>query len=156
LQRFLVHFSEINLGGLRDMNVNKKSMMIKCEEVPGIQTPFGSEVKMLMHPALQDLDRDVSVLWVTLPPEASTGRHNHPEQAEYEYVACGKGILEAGEDRMEVEPQMLVYNPPGLFHNVRNTGKTTLCLLRFHVPSLPKGEGLIGKCIEAAKRPSKI
>jgi hypothetical protein len=73
LPRFLIHFKN-NLGGLRDMNSNKKSMMIKCEEVPGIKTPFGSEVKMLMHPALQDLDRDVSVLWVTLPPEAAAKR----------------------------------------------------------------------------------
>ena len=137
------------------MNTNQKSIVVKCEAVQGVQTPFGSEVKMLMHPELMDLKRDVSVIWVTLPPGATTGLHCHPEQAELEYIASGKGILEAGEDRIEVEPQMLVFNPPGLYHNVRNTGKTTLHLLRVHVPSLPKGEELIGKCIEAARQSSE-
>ena len=55
------------------MNSNNKSIIIKCGEVEGVKTQFGSEVKMLMHPALADLGRDVSVLWVTLPPKASTG-----------------------------------------------------------------------------------
>jgi mannose-6-phosphate isomerase-like protein (cupin superfamily) len=148
-----------NLGGLCDMNSNKKSIIIKCEEVEGVKTQFGSEVKMLMHPALRDLNRDVSVLWVTLPPGASTGLHSHPDQAEFEYIVSGKGVLEAGEDKIQVEPNMLVFNPPGLDHNVSNTRKATMCLLRFHVPSLPKGdvnEDLIGRCIEAAKRLSRI
>ena len=137
------------------MGSNQKSIVVKCETVQGVQTPFGSEVKMLMHPELMDLKRDVSVIWVTLPPGATTGLHCHPEQVELEYIASGSGILEAGEDRIEVEPQMLVFNPPGLYHNVRNTGKDTLHLLRVHVPSLPKGEELIGKCIEAAGLSSK-
>ncbi len=137
------------------MKSDQKSIVVKCEAIEGVQTPFGSEVKMLMHPELMDLKRDVSVIWVTLPPEASTGLHCHPEQAELEYIASGRGILEAGDERIEVEPQMLVFNPPGLYHNVRNTGKATLHLLRVHVPSLPKGEELIGKCIEAARERSK-
>ena len=140
------------------MNTHKKSIIIRCEDVEGVKTQFGSEVKMLMHPALRDLQRDVSVLWVTLPPGASTGLHSHADQAEFEYIASGKGILEAGQDRIQVEPHMLVFNPPGLDHNVSNTGKATMYLLRFHVPALPKGnvnEDLIGKCIEAAKRLSK-
>ena len=137
------------------MNPENKSIIVKCEEVVGVKTQFGSEVKMLMHPAIQDLNRDASVLWVTLPPQASTGLHRHPGQAEFEYVASGKGVLEAGQDKIQVEANMLVFNPPGLLHNVRNTGEATMHLLRFHVPSLPKEEELIGKCIEAAKRSSK-
>lgn len=132
-----------------------KSIVVKCEAVEGVKTPFGSEVKMLMHPEFMDLNRDVSVIWVTLPPEASTGLHSHPEQAELEYIASGTGVLEAGEGLIEVEAQMMVFNPPGLYHNVRNTGKATLHLLRVHVPSLPKGEELIRKCIEAARPSSK-
>ena len=141
------------------MNSNKKSIIVKYEGVKGIRTQFGSEVKMLMHPALRDLDRDVSVLWVTLPPGASTGLHRHPEQAEFEYIVSGKGVLETGQDKIPVEPKILVFNPPGLDHNVSNTGKEIMYLLRFHVPSLPVGdpkEDLIGKCIEAAKRASQI
>ena len=136
------------------MNSAQKSIIVRCEDVAGVQTPFGSEVKMLMHPALQELNRDASVLWVTLPPKASTGLHSHPGQGEFEYVASGKGVLEAGQDKIQVEANMLVFNPPGLFHNVSNTGETTMHLLRFHVPSLPQEE-LIGKCIAAAKGSSK-
>ena len=85
------------------MNPNQKSIIVQCEEVEGVKTQFGSEVKMLMHPALQDLNRDVSVIWVTLPPQASTGLHSHPDQAEFEYVASGNGVLEAGQDKIQVE-----------------------------------------------------
>ena len=106
----------------------------------------------MLMPPLTDLDRDVSVLWVTLPPEASTGLHNHPEQAEIEYVASGQGILEAAQEKIQVEANMLVLNPPGLHYNVVNTGEETMHLLRFHVPSLPEGQGVSGKCIEVAKR----
>jgi len=137
------------------MNSNKKSTVIRWEEVEGIKTQFGSEVKMLMHPALMDLGRDASVLWVTLPPGASTGRHQHPDQAEFEYIVSGNGVLETGEEKIQVKAKMMVFNPSGLEHNVRNTGKTTMYLLRFHVPSLPK-EDLIAKCIEAAKQLPKI
>jgi len=136
------------------MNSNKKSIIIRWEEVEGVKSQFGSEVKMLMHPAFMDLGRDASVLWVTLPPGASTGRHQHPDQAEFEYVVSGKGVLEAGQEKIQVKGKMLVFNPSGLEHNVKNTGKATMYLLRFHVPSLPK-EDLIAKCIEAAKRSYK-
>jgi len=137
------------------MNSNKKSITVKWEEVVGVKTQFGSEVKMLMHPSFMDLDRDASVLWVTLPPGASTGRHQHSDQAEFEYIVSGKGVLETGQDKLQVKPKMLVYNPPGLEHNVKNTGKTTIYLLRFHVPSLPETD-TIAKCIEAVKRSSEI
>ena len=61
-----------------------KSIIVKCQDIDGVQTDFGSEVKMLMHPQFTQMDQDVSILWVTLPPGASTGRHNHPDQAEFE------------------------------------------------------------------------
>jgi mannose-6-phosphate isomerase-like protein (cupin superfamily) len=143
-----------NCGGLHDMISDQKSIIVRCEGVEGVKTQFGSEVKMLMHPALQDLNRDVSVIWVTLPPDASTGLHSHPGQAEFEFVASGRGVLEAGQDKFQVEVNMLVFNPPGLFHNVRNTGGGAMHLLRFHAPSLPTGEELIGRCIAAANRSS--
>jgi mannose-6-phosphate isomerase-like protein (cupin superfamily) len=141
------------------MTAKKQSIIVRCQDVEGIETPFGSEIKMIMHPAFTDMDRDVSALWVTLPPGASTGLHNHPGQAEFEYIVTGKGILRAGDRKdIPVEPFMLVLNPPGLDHNVENTGTETMILLRFHVPSLP-GEGvhgnLIGRCIEAAKKSPK-
>jgi mannose-6-phosphate isomerase-like protein (cupin superfamily) len=141
------------------MSSNRRSLIIKWEDVEGVETEFGSEVRMLMHPAITDMDRDVSVLWVTLPPGASTGHHSHPDQAEFEYIVSGKGILETGQDEIQVESNMLAFNPPGLRHNVRNTGKVTMYLLRLHVPALrarSASEDLIGKCIEAAKRSSKI
>ena len=107
---------------------------------------------MLMHPALMDLGRDVSVLWVTLLPRASTGAHNHPEQAEFEYMASGQGTLESGQEKLEVEANVPVFNPPGLQQNIINTGNETIYLLRFHVPALPEGQRMSGKSIEAAKR----
>ena len=110
---------------------------------------------MLMHPDFMHMGRDISVLWVTLPPGASTGFHQHADQAEYEYIVSGTGVLNAGDEVIPVAPFMLVLNPPGLVHNIENTGGETMYLLRFHVPSL-SGDSvhgdLIGKCIEAAKK----
>ena len=138
------------------MSDRKKSTIVRCLENEGIKTQFGSEVKMLIHPSFTQIGQNASALWVTLPPGASTGRHNHPSEVEFEYIVAGKGLLKTGDgESVPVEPFMLVLNPPGLDHNVLNTGPETMHLLRIHVPSLP-GEGihgnLIGQCIQAAKK----
>jgi mannose-6-phosphate isomerase-like protein (cupin superfamily) len=138
------------------MASQEKSIIVRCMHNEGIKTRFGSEVKMLIHPAFTRMEQNASALWVTLPPGASTGRHNHPNEVEFEYIVSGKGILKTGDDEtVVVEPFMLVLNPPGLDHNVVNTGSEIMHLLRVHVPSLP-GEGthenLIDQCIQAAKR----
>jgi len=133
-----------------------KSIVVRCLDNEGIKTRFGSEVKMLLHPSFIKMEQNASALWVTLPPGASTGRHNHPNEAEFEYIVSGKGLLHTGDDEsVVVESFMLVLNPPGLDHNVVNTGSEMMHLLRIHVPSLP-GEGthgnLIDQCMQAAKK----
>ncbi|MBW1837265.1 MAG: cupin domain-containing protein [Deltaproteobacteria bacterium] len=141
------------------MMPTRKSIIVKCQDIDGVRTDFGSEVKMLMHPQFTEMDHDVSVLWVTLPPGSSTGRHNHPDQDEFEYIVSGQGVLYAGEaEGISVEPFMMVLNPSGLFHNVVNTGSETMYLLRIHVPSLQAGSvhgNLIARCIDTAKNSLK-
>ena len=138
------------------MSDNSRSTIIKYSDIEGVETQFGSKVKMLMHPAFMDMHKDVSVLWVTLPPGTSTGRHNHPEETEIEYIVSGTGTLTIGEDNqvLDLEPWMVALNPPGLFHNVVNTSSEIMHLLRIHVPALPTGVhgDLRDRCIQAAKK----
>jgi mannose-6-phosphate isomerase-like protein (cupin superfamily) len=137
------------------MASQEKTIVVRCLDNEGIKTRFGSEVKMLIHPSFTKMEQNASALWVTLTSGASTGRHNHPNEVEFEYIVSGKGLLKTGDETVVVEPFMLVLNPPGLDHNVVNTGSEIMHLLRIHVPSLP-GEGthgnLIDQCIQAARK----
>lgn len=132
-----------------------ESTLIKMEEVPGFLTQFQTVVRMMMHPDLTGTPENVSVLMVMLPVGTATGLHNHKTSDEYEYIVSGTGVLEAGDRKdIPVEPFMMVYNPLGIMHEIRNTGNETMYLLRIHVPALiPEEAGdIIDKAIAEAKK----
>ena len=134
--------------------MNLESIVIKMEDVPGALTQFQTVVRMLIHPEITDTPENVSVLMVMLPVGTATGLHKHKESDEYEYIVSGTGVLEAGDRKdIPVEPFMMVYNPLGIMHEIRNTGDETMYLLRIHVPALiPEEPGdIIDKAITEAK-----
>jgi len=132
-----------------------ESTLIRMEEGPGVVTQFQTVVRMLMHPEITGTPQNVSVLAVTLPSGTATGLHQHKDSDEYEYIVSGTGVLEAGDRKdIPVEPFMMVHNPSGIMHEIRNTGTETMYLLRIHVPALiPEEAGdIIDKAITEAKK----
>lgn len=60
-------------------------------------------------------------------PEA----HLHPDAEEVFYVVAGNGQFRLGDDAFAVGPGDFVYVPPGLLHELRNTGDTDLEFVDF-------------------------
>jgi len=126
----------------------------KIEDVPGVPTPDGTTIKLPVHPQVTGMPKTapISILWVIIPPGEATARHKHDISDEYEYIVTGTGVLDvAQETDIVVEPEMMVFNPMGVMHQVRNTGKDTIILLRVHVPPLePKPSGHLAEAIKLA------
>ena len=119
--------------------MNSRSFQVKIQDVPGVATPSQTTVKLPIHPEVTGIPKTtpISILWVIVPPGCSTGRHAHELSDEYEYIASGTGLLSVGqEEDIAIEPEMFIYNPQGVTHEARNTGKETMKLLRVHVPPL--------------------
>ena len=132
-----------------------RPFQLKIEDVPGITTPSQTTVRLPVHPMVTGTPKTapLSILWVVIPPGCSTSLHTHEFSDEYEYIVCGTGFLDVDQEKdIPVEAEMLVFNPMGILHQVRNTGKDTIKLLRVHVPPLKPRPGTHqGEAIEQAK-----
>lgn len=66
--------------------------------------------------------------------------HLHPESEEVYYVTNGAGTVYIGEmkEEVQIEPEMAVYIPPGVIHQVKNTGKEKLVICFFVAPGKEK------------------
>ena len=135
--------------------MNSRGYQIKISDVPGATTPSKTTVKLPIHPEVTGIPKTapISILWVIIPPGLSTGLHDHELSDEYEYIVSGTGLLEVGQEKdIPVEPEMLVFNPQGVMHEVKNTGKDTMKLLRVHVPPLkPPAGGHLEKALNDTK-----
>lgn len=116
-----------------------RPFQLKIGDAPGVPTPTETTIKLPIHPMVSGTPEcpPISILWVIIPPGHATSLHNHEVSDEYEYIVSGTGFLDVGEEKdIPVEPEMLVFNPMGMMHQVRNTGPDTMKLLRVHVPPL--------------------
>ena len=133
-----------------------QQFQLKIGDVPGVTTPDGTTIKLPIHPLVTGIPKTapISILWVIIPPGCSTARHCHEISDEYEYIVSGTGLLDVGPEKdIALEPEMFVFNPMGVMHQVKNTGKDVVILLRVHVPPL---ESKPGKANEEAIKQAKI
>lgn len=134
-----------------------KTLQIKMDDVPGVPTPTGTTLKVPIHPEVTGTPQTapISFLIVIMPPGSSTSLHAHDDSDEYEYVLSGTGELEVGDKKgIPVEADMAVVNLRSVMHEIKNTGKDTMRLLRIHVPPLKPGQpgDAIDKTINEAKK----
>lgn len=65
--------------------------------------------------------------------------HIHPDAEELVVVTCGEGTATVGEQTHAIVPGDVIYVPPSVEHEVKNTGEEMLGVLFINVPT---GEGL--------------
>jgi len=123
---------------------------IKIWEVPGVTVPKPNErvLKVLFSPNVGN--KELTLLVSLIYPHSTTGLHTH-DVDEYMYIASGHGVAisEDGEE-VEVHPDMLVYAPAGVKHEMKNTGDETLKLICVYVPAL-KASGYFEEAEKKAK-----
>lgn len=73
--------------------------------------------------------------------------HIHPDAEEIVVITQGSGTALIGNESCEITAEDVVYVPPGVEHEFRNTGESMLGVLFICVPT---GEGL--KKLEAARQ----
>ena len=128
-----------------------KNMIAKIWEVKGYKAPpppTERTLKILFSPELGTTDK-VTVLASFIPPGGTTGLHSH-DVDEIIYIASGRGVYVEGDKEHPVEPDVVLYAPAKVAHEVRNTGDETIKLLCVYVPPVKPSE-VIMKAIEAAK-----
>lgn len=100
----------------------------RVQEIGGFQNPHAIEAKRLY-----DTD-NAEAIHMALKPGQSLKKHITPVDVFF-YVLEGKGIVEIGDEKQEVEKDMLIESPKNSPHLLRNTGQGTF---RFLVVKVPK------------------
>jgi mannose-6-phosphate isomerase-like protein (cupin superfamily) len=72
---------------------------------------------------------------VTLDPHGGQVPWHNQEQEEVYFVIEGRGEMCLGDERQEVTAGQAVYIPPGVFHQLTNTGDVALRMLYCYGPA---------------------
>jgi mannose-6-phosphate isomerase-like protein (cupin superfamily) len=104
--------------------------MIKSryQNIPAYITKDGSEIRELMHPAVQG-NRNQSLAEAIIPAGRQTLLHRHHLSEELYHVTHGQGLMQLGEEKFEIRAGDTVAIPPGIAHAVANYGREPLKIL---------------------------
>jgi len=115
--------------------------IIKVDEAPKVPYTPGSKAYRVMLVTEETTGaREVNMIMPVSPPDATPRRgshyHNKRESIFVILQGTGKAIIEDKE--YDIEPNMVIYIPPGEKHTFRNTGNTELKMLEcFTHPPIP-------------------
>ena len=96
--------------------------------VPAFTTKDGSEIRELLAHRNSCIVNQ-SLAEARLPSGCATTPHYHPCTEEIYYILEGGGRLQVGDDVREVGPGDAIGIPPGVLHQITNTGERTLKFL---------------------------
>jgi quercetin dioxygenase-like cupin family protein len=94
----------------------------KVESVTVFQNPHEVEAKRIYE------NQKASVIYMALKPGQSLKKHTTPIDVFF-YILEGKGIVEIGDEKQEVEKETLIESPKGIPHLLKNTGKNIFSFL---------------------------
>lgn len=97
-------------------------------EVPAFITKDGSEIRELLS-YRNSCIRNQSLAEARLPPGGSTQGHHHIKTEEIYYILEGFARMQVGDEIRDVGPGDAIAIPPGVYHQITNTGTTTLRFL---------------------------
>lgn len=110
------------------MAVYKKVNLYQGKPDRGKNT-FGEALEILGNKVVRDtimllteqdsVSKRLNVGYTVIYPQCSTRGHEHPPLEEVYFITSGKGIMEVGQERFEVESGDVVYVPSG-FHRAEN------------------------------------
>ncbi|HJT31791.1 MAG TPA: cupin domain-containing protein [Pirellulales bacterium] len=98
------------------------------DRVPAFTTLDGSEIRELLAHRNSSI-RNQSLAEARLAPGQSTTAHYHPKSEEIYYILTGEGRMRLGDEVRQVGPGDAIAIPPGMVHQLTNTGREVLKLL---------------------------
>lgn len=87
-----------------------------------------SEIRELMHPAVQGNNRQ-SLAEARVSPGERTLLHRHHTTEELYHVTAGMGLMQLGDEQFEIQQGDTIAIPPNTPHAIENTGADTLVIL---------------------------
>lgn len=96
--------------------------------VPAFTTLDGSEIRELLAHRNSAI-RNQSLAEARLAPGQSTTPHYHPKSEEIYYLLSGEGQMRLGDEVRMVSAGDAIAIPPGMVHQLTNTGAGVLKLL---------------------------
>ncbi len=120
-------------------------IIVKAASVKGVSTPppYERTLKLLLSPAVHDVNVGMSMGLVTFQPGKCSAPHEHSTEQETWYVISGKGTFRVGDEEAEVEADAVVVSPPRLVHQIVNTGDKELRVLWVFTPAGPETQWLV-------------
>lgn len=103
-------------------------IVVNLFESQPFTTKDGSEIRSLLDSSNAPV-KNQSLAEATLHSGQSTSLHLHPVAEEFYYVTQGKGLMRLGEEKREVGPGDAILIPPGVAHQLTNTGTEMLCVI---------------------------
>ncbi|RCS52906.1 cupin domain-containing protein [Bremerella cremea] len=102
--------------------------IVNLNQTAPFTTKDGSEIRELLAHRNSCIQNQ-SLAEARLPVGASTTAHYHPKTEEIYYITHGQGRMQIGEELREVNVGDAIAIPPGLVHQITNTGTEPLRLL---------------------------
>jgi len=97
-------------------------------EVPAFTTKDGSEIRELLADRNSSIVKQ-SLAEARLAPGLSTTPHYHPVTEEIYYILTGEGLMQIADESRRVGPGDAIAIPPGMTHQITNTGREELRFL---------------------------
>lgn len=98
------------------------------DAVPAFTTKDGSEIRELLAHRNSCVVNQ-SLAEARLPPGLATTPHHHPRTEEIYYILEGRGRMQVGDEVRTVGPGDAIAIPPGVLHQITNTGERLLKFL---------------------------
>lgn len=106
----------------------KLAMRTAYRSIQAYVTKDGSEIRELMHPAVNG-NRNQSFAEATVQPGAKTRLHRHALTEEIYHITGGAGMMTLGDERFAVAVGDTICIAPGTPHCIANTADATLTIL---------------------------
>jgi len=98
------------------------------QEVEAFTTADGSEIRELLAHRNSSIHKQ-SLAEARLKPGQKTTPHYHPQTEEIYYILSGKGRMHLADEQRDVGIGDAIAIPPGVAHQIANTGQEMLVFL---------------------------
>jgi mannose-6-phosphate isomerase-like protein (cupin superfamily) len=110
-------------------------IIASLDEIAGRTYPARRTTQNLVGGASPIQATHFSMGWVTLEPGGGQVPWHNQAQEEVYLIVEGEGEMCLGEERRQVRSGQAVYIPPGVFHQLTNTGETPMIMIYCYGPA---------------------
>lgn len=121
------------------------------EEGFKVPSPYERVIKHIFAPDKRGIN-ELTFSFAIIPPGSKTHNHKH-DRGEVIYVVTGRGEVSIDGETYEIEPDVVLWAPKNVMHQVKNPGEESIKLATVFVPAY-ESRSLKESILQAAKEKS--